>query len=73
VLNCGSNAIAYVLGDLLIDLEKCAECGRRGIDSDSIPGCVISCEYSRDKAILEPLSVRIKQERAASALSLQKV
>jgi hypothetical protein len=61
--------VAYVLGDLLIELGKCAECGRhRGSD---IPGCVAACEHSQEKAFLEPLGVQAKQERAANALSLQ--
>lgn len=69
VISCGSNALVYVAGDLLVEFDKCAECGQhRG---SGIPGCVAACEHSRGRAVLEPPGVRTKQERAADALSLQ--
>jgi ferredoxin len=71
VVSCDYNALAYVCGDLLIELDKCAECGQhRGSD---IPECVASCEHAREKAVLEPPDIQAKQERAATALSLQKL
>jgi hypothetical protein len=71
VLSCDSNAIAYVCGDLLIEIDKCAVCGQ--YKGSRIPDCVISCGHSREKTVLETLSTGMKQIRAANALSLLKL
>ncbi|AEF83948.1 hypothetical protein TREPR_3096 [Treponema primitia ZAS-2] len=70
-IKCDSNAIAYVCGDLMIELDKCAVCGQ--YKGNSIPDCVVSCGFSQEKAVLEIPSVGMKQIRAANALSLLKL
>ncbi|GHT88107.1 hypothetical protein FACS1894137_16200 [Spirochaetia bacterium] len=75
VLSCDRNAVAYVCGDLLIELDKCTECGQyKGLQSPGpgIPDCVAACEYSQAKTVLEVPDAQTKQMRAANALSLLK-
>ncbi|GHV30280.1 hypothetical protein AGMMS4952_17070 [Spirochaetia bacterium] len=71
VLSCDSNAVAHVCGDLLIELDKCTVCGQ--YKGTGMPDCVISCEYSQWKAVLEVPDTQTKQTRAATALSLLKL
>jgi ferredoxin len=69
VLSCDKNAIAYVMGDLLIDVSECAACSGYG----DLPSCVQACPHSADKVILEQVSVEEKRRRSAGLMPLFRV
>jgi ferredoxin len=71
VLSCDKNAIAYVMGDLLIDVSECAACS--GYGGVGLPSCVQACPNSTDKVILEQVGVEEKRRRSAGLMPLFRV
>jgi hypothetical protein len=63
---CGNDAIVPVCGDILVEMRKCADCGRRG--GSPIPECIASCAHAVEKRIAGDESPEQKQVKAALAL-----
>jgi hypothetical protein len=61
-VSCGNNAVAYILGDLLIEAVKCKDCGRNAVP---IPACITDCRNSTEKLILDMIPVEEKRRAAA--------
>jgi hypothetical protein len=73
-LSCGSNAVVYIRGDLLLEAHKCSVCERfqevAGTCTDGIPPCITTCHHSEDKVVLEVLSGAQKRIKNADLLPL---
>ncbi|MDR0568058.1 MAG: hypothetical protein LBG87_02495 [Spirochaetaceae bacterium] len=61
-VSCDSDAVAYILGDLLITAGKCGVCGRKAAP---IPSCVADCRNSGEKRILAIVPIEEKRRAAA--------
>jgi Fe-S-cluster-containing hydrogenase component 2 len=64
---CVHNAVAYIMGDLLIETVKCEGCKR---NTALIPACITDCRNSAEKQILDMVSIEEKRKAAAGALSV---
>ncbi|MDR0628895.1 MAG: hypothetical protein LBG24_04530 [Treponema sp.] len=73
-VSCGSNAVVYIRGDLLLEAHKCSVCERYqaavGTGTDGIPPCITACHHSKDKVVLEALSGAQKRIKNADLLPL---
>jgi Fe-S-cluster-containing hydrogenase component 2 len=65
---CGNDALVPVCGDILVETQKCAGCGRRG--EGCIPGCIASCPNAAEKRIVEGGDIKQKQIKAATVMPL---
>jgi hypothetical protein len=73
-VSCGSNAVVYIRGDLLLEAHKCSVCerykGLMGTCTKGIPPCITACQHSEDKVVLEVLSEAQKRIKNADFLPL---
>jgi Fe-S-cluster-containing dehydrogenase component len=66
---CDNTALAFMHGDLLVDIQKCPKCNGGGL-KQGLPECIADCEYAIQKAIITELTVEEKRTQAVNALSL---
>jgi Fe-S-cluster-containing hydrogenase component 2 len=64
-VSCGSNAVAYILGDLLIEPGKCGVCGRKAAP---IPACIADCLNAPEKRVLDIVPIEEKRRAAAEKI-----